>query len=776
MNNWLKILKFTYMQAIKSTKFIISTILVGIAILIATGVSIVVVSGALNEESQINYLESVYLINETDLSIDIDSFVQKHQKEYPFLSITLLTGISAEDAASDPSIVGTEEESSLVLNISEDGESCNLTIYIPANSTAGSSDAEEFADSFSLELKNAKIKSIGISEEKLGMAISDLSISEVFTEESEEEDFSFVTYMVPMIVMMILYFLIILYGQSIGQIISMEKTSKLMEYILTLSSPTGIIFGKVSAIFCEALTQIFVWIVCGVFGLMIGNTISTRLIGDTKFSIITLFMDMLPDKANSANFYVLMVLAIIALLVAFLFYSFISALFASFAATAEELTQTQSISVLTLLAGFLASLYVPLFTDYSKVPMTIIRIIPITSAFILPADIICARISIVEFVIYLTLLLFFTVMLAVLTGRVYKNRLFKKGTKGIFKEILGAITGKATALSNNSDSKAPGTDNLPGDLLITKYERYDRAKKAYTVIGFSLLTLILGSNVIGGIVGNVLFKLISGHRHIDLMSIYQDTTFLTVLNIISIYVIACPLCALVAKLSNDSVFKVKETISKNQYLRLIFIMFPVTIALSYFSNYLASLLSGGEAENSIIESLVSGDSLLAVIMVSVLAPIFEELIFRKLIIDRTRKFGEAVAIIYSAFAFGIFHCNVYQIFYAFALGLILGYVYVRTGNVLLTIIMHMIVNSSSSILYPLAPTVYTYFVYVMIALGIGSVIVTIIKRDIILKPSKDEVAAKELSSIAFTNSGTILFTVVCILLMAYSLFSPLLLG
>ena len=78
MNNWLKILKFTYMQAIKSTKFIISTILVGIAILIATGVSIVAYSGALNEESQINYLESVYLINETDLSIDIDSFVQKH--------------------------------------------------------------------------------------------------------------------------------------------------------------------------------------------------------------------------------------------------------------------------------------------------------------------------------------------------------------------------------------------------------------------------------------------------------------------------------------------------------------------------------------------------------------------------------------------------------------------------------------------------------------------------------------------------------------------------
>ena len=81
----------------------------------------------------------------------------------------------------------------------------------------------------------------------------------------------------------------------------------------------------------------------------------------------------------------------------------------------------------------------------------------------------------------------------------------------------------------------------------------------------------------------------------------------------------------------------------------------------------------------------------------------------------------------------------------------------------------MIVNTSSSVLAPLAPTAYDYFVYVMIALGIVSIIYTLIKRDIRFEHTKFEVKSKDLSSIAFINAGTILFILVCIFMTAYSL-------
>jgi membrane protease YdiL (CAAX protease family) len=308
------------------------------------------------------------------------------------------------------------------------------------------------------------------------------------------------------------------------------------------------------------------------------------------------------------------------------------------------------------------------------------------------------------------------------------------------------------------------------------YRNLDNAKKAYTIIGFAILTFMLAANAIGGIIGDVLAKIISAKSHLELTDIYTDTTFLALTNIISIYCIACPLCALVAKLSNGSKYVVKGTISKNQYIRAICIMFPVTVLLANFSNYLAALLSGGEAENSMINTLISGDNILSIIRVSVLAPIFEELIYRKLIIDRTRRYGELTAITYSALAFGLFHCNIYQLFYAFALGLIFGYVYVRTGNILMTIVMHMIVNSSSVIMAPYMPVVYTYFIYVMIGLGIVSIIYTIIKKDVHLEKAPNEVPHKMLSGAAFKNSGSILFAIVCIYIMAYSLIASTLIG
>lgn len=774
MKNWLKVLKFTLTQALKGKKFISATAITGIVILVAAAVTNIFISGAFDKDSQIKALKSVAIVNETDLSIDTESFIQKHQKEYPKLQFTDIPDVSPQKIAADPdSYLLENAQYSIVLEIAEDEDSCNLTVYIPSKSLINTDESADFVEDFIETVQNARIKSTGISEDKLEMAINDIIISDVTAQEigEEEDNFSFITYMSHMLVMLILYMLVIFYGQSIGQIVSMEKTSKLMEYILTLSEPSGIIFGKVTAIFCEALIQITAWVLCGIFGVVISNGMIISLTGEKQKSLAATFMDAMPEGGVSDNFAVLVVLAIIALLVAFLFYCFVSALFASFAATAEELTQTSAMSVMTMVAGFILSLYGPSFTDNSKVAVTLVRIIPFTSAFALPGDIASGEITLLEFVLYLALLLVFTVLLAILTGRVYKNRLFKRGTKGISAEILAAITGK-TATSPEEDTKAK-PDTVTD---VTSYERHDKAKKTYTVIGFALLAFILAGNVLGNLLLSTLGKILAAQRQIPLGDVYEDTTFLTIVNCIGIYLIATPIFALVAKLTDDSIVKPKGNLTKSQYFRAICISFPVMFTLNILSTRLASLMSGGEAENTMINTLISGENIPAIIMVAVLAPIFEELVFRKLIIDRTRRYGEVTAIMFSALAFGLFHCNLYQLFYAFGIGLILGYVYVRSGNVILTIIIHMIINGTSSIFAPLAPTAYTYFVYVMLVLGALSIIYTLIKRDVKFEKGKDEVPSKELSSLAYSNAGSLLFTLVCFIVMMYQLFAPIILS
>ena len=62
------------------------------------------------------------------------------------------------------------------------------------------------------------------------------------------------------------------------------------------------------------------------------------------------------------------------------------------------------------------------------------------------------------------------------------------------------------------------------------------------------------------------------------------------------------------------------------------------------------------------------------------APVAEELIFRKLLIDRLTQYGEGVAVLFSGLMFGLFHGNLNQFVYAFVLGLCFGFIYVKTGD------------------------------------------------------------------------------------------------
>lgn len=82
------------------------------------------------------------------------------------------------------------------------------------------------------------------------------------------------------------------------------------------------------------------------------------------------------------------------------------------------------------------------------------------------------------------------------------------------------------------------------------------------------------------------------------------------------------------------------------------------------------------------------------------APLGEELLFRKLLVDRTRGYGDLTAILLSGLLFALFHGNLFQYFYAFLLGMLLAYIYTRSGNLWWCVAMHAVVNFLGSIVIP----------------------------------------------------------------------------
>ncbi len=83
-----------------------------------------------------------------------------------------------------------------------------------------------------------------------------------------------------------------------------------------------------------------------------------------------------------------------------------------------------------------------------------------------------------------------------------------------------------------------------------------------------------------------------------------------------------------------------------------------------------------------------------VLVLAVVAPVVEELVFREAIIGwmLRRGGGAMVSILFSSVAFGLIHANPAQIPFAFIMGLLLGYLYWKTGNIVLSSVLHILNN------------------------------------------------------------------------------------
>ncbi len=126
-------------------------------------------------------------------------------------------------------------------------------------------------------------------------------------------------------------------------------------------------------------------------------------------------------------------------------------------------------------------------------------------------------------------------------------------------------------------------------------------------------------------------------------------------------------------------------------------------SLVYISNLVGTLVTTvigvftkSSAPNNLLEYVTGGNMLLNFILMVVVAPIVEEYVFRKVIVDRTVRYGQGVAIAASGLMFGLFHGNLNQFAYAVVLGAFFAFLYVKTGNLKITIAMHAIINFMGS--------------------------------------------------------------------------------
>lgn len=183
----------------------------------------------------------------------------------------------------------------------------------------------------------------------------------------------------------------------------------------------------------------------------------------------------------------------------------------------------------------------------------------------------------------------------------------------------------------------------------------------------------------------------------------ETTLFANLLSPVSLYLFGLPVLLIVIG-GIKAKAPEKKKMKFSAWLMIFIICLGVMYIGAYIGEFVVSNVSGilswffeSEPTND-LNSLIDVNNLwITAIGVVVIAPIGEELIFRKLLMDRLGRYGAFVSIFLSALLFGLVHGNFYQFFYAFGVGLVFGYVYYATGNVFLTIGLHASVNFFGSI-------------------------------------------------------------------------------
>ncbi|HKL73989.1 MAG TPA: type II CAAX endopeptidase family protein [Clostridia bacterium] len=146
----------------------------------------------------------------------------------------------------------------------------------------------------------------------------------------------------------------------------------------------------------------------------------------------------------------------------------------------------------------------------------------------------------------------------------------------------------------------------------------------------------------------------------------------------------------------DFKLNIKENVHKNNLKYLIAILVGGGIFFSaLLPNYfLVKLYAILDFDMQVAVPALNGniDYLLSLITICILPPICEELMFRKALVDGFSLLGTISAILLSALLFSLSHLNPVQTIYQFILGVILALIYIKTKDILITIIIHVVNN------------------------------------------------------------------------------------
>ena len=357
--------------------------------------------------------------------------------------------ITLDEARADSDIFG-------VLWIGEDVVDNPSNVKLYTNSSSSMSLESNLASQMEKVIERERLKRYDI--ENLEQIMKDVKVKVSFTtfrndlsEEGEDEEAtsSSIAYMLGLVLGMMLYMFLIIYGSMVMTSVIEEKGSRVLDVLVSSVSPFQLMMGKILGVASVAVTQIAIWgvLVCGIGAVVLPalmpedvmQTVEAVQMGQMTTIEADIDADLLSavSLATDVGGLVMMFVWLLLFLVGgFLFYSAMFAAVGSAVDSIQDANQLQTpITVPIILALILA---MSVFNDPNSTLAFWGSIIPFTSPVVMMARV-PFGIPTWQIVLSLVLLYASVVAMAWAAGKIYRVGIFMHGKKPSFKELMSWI-------------------------------------------------------------------------------------------------------------------------------------------------------------------------------------------------------------------------------------------------------------------------------------------------------------------------------------------------
>ena len=391
--------KFTMKDMLQRKSFIITTII--FLIMIVVGFNIPNFMKMLNKDSDVNKIEI----------IDSGNVFEGTLESLKDLDTGYEIQISNENYEKIKEKIENEEIDSAIIVEKQDE---NIKIkYIVKSATMMSGVPENIISTLNTLYTNIQINKLGLTEEQLKSITPNFE----FALEQTDEEASGNVYAM-MLLSIVLFYAIYFCAYQVSSSITTEKTSKIIETLVTSTSPKTIVLGKTLGIGIVGLLQMI---------LLVGTALISA-----KMFLEPGTLDSIIDVSKITPY--LGIITIIYFIFGYFEYALLYALTGSTVSKPEDIQSANGPVAILAVIGFYLS-YFTMMNPASELNI-FASILPISSPFCMPFRIMMGLAKPTDVIISIVILLITGIIIAKIAIKIYSNAILNYGTKMSFNDIV----------------------------------------------------------------------------------------------------------------------------------------------------------------------------------------------------------------------------------------------------------------------------------------------------------------------------------------------------